>query len=38
MKLDIHTHILPADLPDLTAKFGYPGTCFLIKKLSIQIN
>ena len=25
MKLDIHTHILPDKLPDLNAKFGYPG-------------
>src|SRR5205809_2269585 len=25
MKIDIHTHILPRDWPDLDAKYGYPG-------------
>lgn len=25
MKLDIHTHILPDNLPNLDEKFGYPG-------------
>ena len=30
MKLDIHTHILPNELPDLDAKYGYPGSLFFI--------
>jgi hypothetical protein len=30
MKLDIHTHILPDDLPDLNEKFGYPGLSQII--------
>ena len=25
MKLDIHTHVLPGNLPNLNEKFGYPG-------------
>jgi len=25
MKVDLHTHILPHDWPDLDAKYGYPG-------------
>lgn len=25
MKIDIHTHILPRDWPDLNEKYGYPG-------------
>uniref|UniRef100_UPI00358F02E1 2-amino-3-carboxymuconate-6-semialdehyde decarboxylase n=1 Tax=Myxine glutinosa TaxID=7769 RepID=UPI00358F02E1 len=25
MKIDIHTHILPKELPDLTKRFGYEG-------------
>jgi aminocarboxymuconate-semialdehyde decarboxylase len=25
MKIDIHTHLLPRDLPDLKAKYGYGG-------------
>ena len=25
MKIDIHTHILPRDIPDLKAKYGYGG-------------
>jgi aminocarboxymuconate-semialdehyde decarboxylase len=25
MKMDLHTHILPRDWPDLDARYGYPG-------------
>jgi hypothetical protein len=27
MKIDLHTHILPHDWPDLDAKYGKGGSC-----------
>ncbi len=32
MKIDIHTHIIPENLPDYTEKFGYEGFVKLDKK------
>ena len=32
LKVDIHTHIIPDNLPDFTKKFGYEGFVRLNKK------
>ena len=32
LKVDIHTHIIPDNLPDFTKKFGYEGFVRLDKK------
>ena len=32
LKIDIHTHIIPDNLPDFTKKFGYEGFVKLEKK------
>ena len=38
LKVDIHTHIIPDNLPDFTKKFGYEGFVRLDKKSEIEAN
>ena len=38
LKVDIHTHIIPDNLPDFTKKFGYEGFVRLDKKSKTEAN
>ena len=38
LKIDIHTHIIPDNLPDFTKKFGYEGFVRLEKKNKSEAN
>ncbi len=38
MKIDLHTHILPHNWPDLDAKYGYSGFVRLVKHPQIHAD
>src|SRR5579872_126902 len=38
MKIDVHTHILPAEIPDWKRRFGYGGFVVLEKTKSGRAN
>lgn len=38
LKIDMHTHILPAQMPDFSERFGYPGFIHLCPSKGNKVN